>query len=278
MIVSAFDSAGQRCSALRVLCLQDDVADRMLRDAARARWRELAIGDPRSLRDRRRPGHRRRGARSARRAHRRACAPRGMRVHRRRRCRRRCARGTFVAPTLIEIDRIAELEREVFGPVLHVAALPARARSPSSIDAHQRDRLRPDARHPHAHRRDHRRASSRRARAGNVYVNRNIVGAVVGVQPFGGEGLSGTGPKAGGPLYLYRLLAAAAGTIGTRPNSRSMATVTATVVRRFIAMRSPVPDAVSWRAGRVRGERGGTGHSHETRDLGATVDAVLVGR
>ena len=116
------------------------------------------------------------------------------------------ARGTFVAPTLIELDRIDELEREVFGPVLHVVRY-RRARPRRDDRADQRDRLRPDARRPLAHRRDDRAASSPRAHVGNVYVNRNMIGAVVGVQPFGGEGLSGTGPKAGGPLYLYRLLA-----------------------------------------------------------------------
>jgi delta 1-pyrroline-5-carboxylate dehydrogenase len=72
------------------------------------------------------------------------------------------------------------------------------------VRRHRRDRLRPDARHPQPHRRDGRRASRGGCGVGNTYVNRNIIGAVVGVQPFGGEGLSGTGPKAGGPHYLYR--------------------------------------------------------------------------
>ena len=96
----------------------------------------------------------------------------------------------------------AALKREVFGPVLHVCATgePTCRRS----RRHQRHRLWPDPRHPHPDRRDGRPVLAR-IRAGNVYVNRNIVGAVVGVQPFGGHGLSGTGPKAGGPLYLHRL-------------------------------------------------------------------------
>jgi RHH-type transcriptional regulator, proline utilization regulon repressor / proline dehydrogenase / delta 1-pyrroline-5-carboxylate dehydrogenase len=115
------------------------------------------------------------------------------------------AKGTFVAPTLIEIDRIEDLEREVFGPVLHVLRF-RRDELDALIDGlngleygltlgvHSRvdetiERI------------------VARARVGNIYVNRNIVGAVVGVQPFGGEGLSGTGPKAGGPFYLYRMLA-----------------------------------------------------------------------
>ena len=89
--------------------------------------------------------------------------------------------------------------------MLHVVRYPA-AGLPQVIDADQRHRLRPDPRHPHADRRDDRGSRLREIQAGNIYVNRNIVGAVVGVQPFGGEGLSGTGPKAGGPLYLHRLV------------------------------------------------------------------------
>ena len=127
------------------------------------------------------------------------------------------ARGTFVEPTLIELDRLDELEREVFGPVLHVVRYRRRdlARMIEQVNAtgygltlgvHTRidETIAQVVEH---------------ARAGNVYVNRNIVGAVVGVQPFGGEGLSGTGPKAGGPLYMLRMLA-------TRPDdtmARAMA-------------------------------------------------------
>jgi RHH-type proline utilization regulon transcriptional repressor/proline dehydrogenase/delta 1-pyrroline-5-carboxylate dehydrogenase len=113
------------------------------------------------------------------------------------------ARGTFVAPAIIEIDSMAALQREVFGPVLHVlryrrdelpqlvAAINATGYG-LTLGVHSRIDETVDA-------------IVGRARVGNVYVNRNIVGAVVGVQPFGGEGQSGTGPKAGGPLYLKRL-------------------------------------------------------------------------
>jgi RHH-type proline utilization regulon transcriptional repressor/proline dehydrogenase/delta 1-pyrroline-5-carboxylate dehydrogenase len=110
--------------------------------------------------------------------------------------------GTFVAPTLIELDGIGRLQREVFGPVLHVVRYPAGALD-QVIDAINatgygltlgiHSRIDATVRH-----------IASRARVGNVYVNRNIIGAVVGVQPFGGEGLSGTGPKAGGPHYLFR--------------------------------------------------------------------------
>src|SRR5690606_3690559 len=116
-----------------------------------------------------------------------------------------CRHGTFVPPTLIEISSVSELTREVFGPVLHVLRYPREALDQVleqingtgyglTFGVHSRidetiGRV------------------TQRVHAGNMYVNRNIVGAVVGVQPFGGECLSGTGPKAGGPLYMYRLLA-----------------------------------------------------------------------
>ncbi|MBP8296935.1 MAG: aldehyde dehydrogenase family protein, partial [Burkholderiales bacterium] len=117
-----------------------------------------------------------------------------------------CSAGTFVAPTLIELRSIAELEREVFGPVLHVVR----------YRREDLDRLLDDINATgygltlgvHSRIDETIALVVSRARAGNVYVNRNIVGAVVGVQPFGGEGKSGTGPKAGGPLYLQRLVRA----------------------------------------------------------------------
>ena len=98
---------------------------------------------------------------------------------------------------------LGRLEREVFGPVLHVVRFDA-DRLDAVLDAIDAHRLRPDPRHPQPHRRDGRSHIRGRLRVGNIYVNRNMIGAVVGVQPFGGEGLSGTGPKAGGPHYLPR--------------------------------------------------------------------------
>jgi RHH-type proline utilization regulon transcriptional repressor/proline dehydrogenase/delta 1-pyrroline-5-carboxylate dehydrogenase len=206
IVASAFDSAGQRCSALRLLCVQRDAADRVAEMLAGA-MREQRVGDPRALAvdvgpvidaD----------ARAAIERHVEAMRARGRRVVQplAEAARVAAAHGHFVAPALIEIDAVAELEREVFGPVLHLLryerdALPALL---GQIDAtgygltggvHTRiDETIVQ--------------TVRGLRAGNVYVNRNIVGAVVGVQPFGGSGLSGTGPKAGGPLYLLRLLAA----------------------------------------------------------------------
>jgi RHH-type proline utilization regulon transcriptional repressor/proline dehydrogenase/delta 1-pyrroline-5-carboxylate dehydrogenase len=115
-----------------------------------------------------------------------------------------CAAGTFVAPTIIEIGSIAELGREQFGPILHVlrfraadmgALLDAINASGYGLTMGVHTRIDETVEQIRAH-----------AHVGNLYVNRNLIGAVVGVQPFGGEGLSGTGPKAGGPLYLHRLL------------------------------------------------------------------------
>jgi RHH-type transcriptional regulator, proline utilization regulon repressor / proline dehydrogenase / delta 1-pyrroline-5-carboxylate dehydrogenase len=200
VITSAFDSAGQRCSALRVLCVQADIADKTL-EMLKGAMQELRIGNPDRLsvdigpvidED----------------------AQRGLNAHIDRTKAGAKAffqlpltqsqqYGTFVAPTVIEITSIDELQREVFGPVLHVIRY-QRDELPQLIDAinatgygltlgiHSRIDETIDF-------------ITSRAHVGNIYVNRNVVGAVVGVQPFGGEGKSGTGPKAGGPLYLKRL-------------------------------------------------------------------------
>jgi RHH-type proline utilization regulon transcriptional repressor/proline dehydrogenase/delta 1-pyrroline-5-carboxylate dehydrogenase len=200
ILTSAFDSAGQRCSALRLLCLQEDVADRvlsMLKGAAV----ELEIGDPARLSTDIGPvisDEARKSITSYVDAMRSGGAPIWSGA-----LGAGCGSGTFVAPTIIEIGCVADLEREVFGPVLHVLRYRRDALDDlvGEIEAlgygltfglHTRidetvERL------------------MARAPAGNLYVNRNMIGAVVGVQPFGGHGLSGTGPKAGGPLYLRRL-------------------------------------------------------------------------
>lgn len=199
-LYSAFNSAGQRCSALRLLCLQEQIAPRVI-DLLRGQMAELVIGDPadvgtdvgpvidsdahrmltgyvESIEGRARPIATCRLPDSA------------------------AAGGAFFAPVAVEIEDLDVLEREVFGPVLHVYRYKARRMSEvvdalnakgygltmglhSRIDSRVREFV-------------------RRSGAGNIYINRNIIGAVVGVQPFGGRGLSGTGPKAGGPNYLTR--------------------------------------------------------------------------
>ncbi|MEP6873325.1 MAG: trifunctional transcriptional regulator/proline dehydrogenase/L-glutamate gamma-semialdehyde dehydrogenase [Burkholderiales bacterium] len=203
VITSAFDSAGQRCSALRVLCLQDDVADRVLEMLLGA-TRELRMGAPDRLAVDVGPVIDAE-ARDGIEQHIAAMRAKGRRVHRLELSGEGVEQGFFVAPTVIELDHIGELEREIFGPVLHVVryqrnALPALVEQINAtgygltLGIHTRIDETIAFITSHAH-------------VGNQYVNRNIVGAVVGVQPFGGDGLSGTGPKAGGPLYLHRLLA-----------------------------------------------------------------------
>ena len=202
VIASAFDSAGQRCSALRILCLQEDAADRVL-TMLRGALRELEIGNPDRLPVDVGPVITAE-ARDAIRQHVETMRVRGHVVEALP-LPPETGHGTFVAPTIIQIDRIADVEREVFGPVLHVLR-------------YRREQLDTLIETINASGYGltfglHTRIDETIARvldriaAGNVYVNRNIIGAVVGVQPFGGCHLSGTGPKAGGPLYLGRLLA-----------------------------------------------------------------------
>ena len=210
-IASAFDSAGQRCSALRVLCLQEEVAERMLA-MLRGAMAELRVGSPDRLSADVGPVIDE-DARSGLLDHIESMRARGKPVFQLP-LAPGCELGTFVAPTLIGIDSLAELEREVFGPVLHVLRY-RREDLPRLVDdinstgygltlgIHTRIDETIDA-------------IRARARVGNIYVNRNIVGAVVGVQPFGGEGKSGTGPKAGGPLTLHRLQR------GSDPDARSL--------------------------------------------------------
>jgi RHH-type proline utilization regulon transcriptional repressor/proline dehydrogenase/delta 1-pyrroline-5-carboxylate dehydrogenase len=199
VIASAFRSAGQRCSALRVLALQDEIADAqlaMIRDAMAT----LVLGDPADPATDVGPVIDA-AARDALERHVDAMRAAGHRVERTA-LPPGCAHGWFVAPTIVALDAIAQLPGERFGPILHVVrwprdGLPALLRDVAAtgygLTMGLHTRL--DARIEWVR---------REARVGNLYVNRNIVGAVVGVQPFGGEGLSGTGPKAGGPWTLPR--------------------------------------------------------------------------
>ncbi len=201
VVASAFDSAGQRCSALRILCLQEDIAERTLA-MLKGALREIEIGDPRALSVDVGPVITAE-ARDGILDHVATMRARGHAVETLA-LPETARHGTFVAPTIIEIGRIADVEREVFGPVLHVLR----------YRRGDLDRLigEINATGYGLTFGLHTRIDETIARvvgtieAGNVYVNRNVIGAVVGVQPFGGSGLSGTGPKAGGPLYLGRLL------------------------------------------------------------------------
>jgi RHH-type transcriptional regulator, proline utilization regulon repressor / proline dehydrogenase / delta 1-pyrroline-5-carboxylate dehydrogenase len=198
-LYSAFDSAGQRCSSLRVLCVQDAAAPRIL-PLLYGAMRELNVGPPDRLATdigpvisaaarqnilsyievMRRAGHKITQAR----------AP---------------EHGLYVPPTIIEIPGIATLTGEVFGPVLHVLKFHRSELAALVDDINATGYGLTFGLHTRIDETINR--VTARIHAGNIYVNRNIVGAVVGVQPFGGHGLSGTGPKAGGPLYLHRMLA-----------------------------------------------------------------------
>ncbi len=198
-VFSAFNSAGQRCSALRLLCVQTDIADRVI-ELLIGHMEELVVGDPALLETDVGPVIDEE-ARSILEAHVKQMEQTANVLY-------RCTlgsdaeSGTFFAPSLIEIDRVDVLEKEVFGPVLHVLRFRGRELQ-ATIDAVNATGFgltmglhsRIDARA---------RRLTELSGAGNIYVNRNMIGAVVGVQPFGGRGLSGTGPKAGGPHYLPR--------------------------------------------------------------------------
>src|SRR6218665_3790303 len=204
VLASAFDSAGQRCSALRVLCVQQEVADRVL-TMLQGAMDELCIGNPGALQVDMRPvidAQTRAGIL----AHIQALRAKGQRVFQPGRSPANdTTHGHFVPPTLIEINHIGQLQAEVFGPVLHLLRY-ARQDLEQLLDQINATgygltlglHSRIDETMARVLERSH---------AGNIYVNRNMVGAVVGVQPFGGEGLSGTCPKTGGTLNLLQLRA-----------------------------------------------------------------------
>ncbi len=203
VVASAFDSAGQRCSALRVLCIQEEAADRVL-EMLRGTMEQLRIGNPGLLATDIGPVIDAEAKANIER-HIDAMRAKGRRVHQPIHPASELARrGSFVAPTLIELDGLADLQREIFGPVLHFVRYKRQELDTLLEQINGTGYGLTLGVHTRIDETIARVTSM--AHAGNIYVNRNMVGAVVGVQPFGGEGLSGTGPKAGGPLYLYRLL------------------------------------------------------------------------
>jgi RHH-type proline utilization regulon transcriptional repressor/proline dehydrogenase/delta 1-pyrroline-5-carboxylate dehydrogenase len=207
VVMSAFRSAGQRCSALRLLFVQDDVADRIIEMIAGAA-RELKVGDPHDIATQIGPvidaeAKARLDAHIARmmataRVHLAGDAP---------------SSGNFVAPHIFELASADQLTEEVFGPILHVVRYkaPDLERVLQSIAANGYGLTLG----VHSRIDDTVETIVERLPVGNIYVNRNMIGAVVGVQPFGGHGLSGTGPKAGGPYYLPRLATEQTVTINT---------------------------------------------------------------
>jgi RHH-type transcriptional regulator, proline utilization regulon repressor / proline dehydrogenase / delta 1-pyrroline-5-carboxylate dehydrogenase len=211
VVASAFRSAGQRCSALRLLCVQEDVADRMVEMIAGAA-RQLKLGDPRDPSTHVGPVID--GEAKDRLDRWIASMQKQGRVRFRwDESQALPSAGTYVPPAIIALDRARDLKEEVFGPILHVVRWKADALEQLiddiaangyalTLGVHSRIDTTIEeiaARLPH----------------GNVYVNRNMIGAVVGTQPFGGTGLSGTGPKAGGPNYLRRFVTEQVVTINT---------------------------------------------------------------
>ena len=205
VMASAYDSAGQRCSALRILCIQEEVADSTI-EMLKGAMAQAIIGDPSLLSTDIGPVIDKE-AKAGIEKHIQTMRTAGFDVYQatyNQLTKQAENNSTFVPPTLIELDKISSLKKEIFGPVLHVVRyssqdLPALLAEINAtgygLTMGVHTRIDETIAYVATH-----------AKVGNLYVNRNMVGAVVGVQPFGGEGLSGTGPKAGGPAYLYRLL------------------------------------------------------------------------
>jgi RHH-type proline utilization regulon transcriptional repressor/proline dehydrogenase/delta 1-pyrroline-5-carboxylate dehydrogenase len=196
ILASAFQSAGQRCSALRVLYVQEDAFERTLEMLTGA-MDELTLGNPWSLSTDIGPVIDD-VARTKIEAHIQAYKAAGKLVHQ----LPTPKEGTFVAPTVLRIDSISELKEEIFGPVLHVATFKADEVEKIIKDINATGYGLTFGLHTRISSRV--KLVSHKVAAGNIYVNRNQIGAVVGSQPFGGEGMSGTGPKAGGQAYLPR--------------------------------------------------------------------------
>ncbi len=199
VLASAFDSAGQRCSAARLLFVQDDVAGRVIK-MLKGAMAELTVGDPLDYATDVGPviDEDARQGLEAHKARMKAEAKTIIDLQ----LGPECSHGTFIAPAAYELASVASLKREVFGPVLHVVRFAGDRIADVCVALNDtgygltlglHTRIESTAAEVR-----------RRVRVGNMYVNRNQIGAVVGAQPFGGEGLSGTGPKAGGPHYLHR--------------------------------------------------------------------------
>ena len=238
IVASAFQSAGQRCSALRVLYVQEDVAERTLTMLTGA-MDQLQVGNPWHLATDVGPVIDAE-AKAGIQRHIGTAAAEGRVLHR----LRGPADGTFVGPTVIRVSGIDDLAEEVFGPVLHVATFKA-----ADLDR-VIDRINASGYGLtfglHTRIDDRVQYLVDRVRAGNLYVNRNQIGAIVGSQPFGGEGLSGTGPKAGGPTYVSRFVRPATVDAPPAPAVQGGAVVEpSTVFAALNAMEVPAGTAVT---------------------------------
>ncbi|GHA12818.1 bifunctional proline dehydrogenase/L-glutamate gamma-semialdehyde dehydrogenase PutA [Oceanisphaera arctica] len=240
VLASSFQSAGQRCSALRMLYVQKDIADHLLEMLFGA-MDELSVGDPWLLSTDVGPVID-------------DNAKQGIEAH----CKKFAAmgrvlkqlpvpaEGRFVAPTVIRLEGIHELEEEIFGPVLHVATFEANEIEQVVDQINAQGFGLTFGLHTRVDKRVERIVN--RVKVGNIYVNRNQIGAIVGSQPFGGEGLSGTGPKAGGPQYVRRFMKTdAVATVG----AAGAETVTADQLQRAITQL----DVKTWSVARDRAAR-----------------------
>lgn len=204
VVNSAYDSAGQRCSALRVLCVQEDNLD-AVRTMLKGAMQQLRVGNPILLKTDIGPVIDAEAQQNIQ-MHIQQMRSKGHKVHQLMfdQDETELTQGTFIPPTLIELPNLNDLEREVFGPVLHLISYKYGELEQLLEQINSKGYGLTMGLHTRID--ETIQTVIARAEVGNLYINRNIVGAVVGVQPFGGEGLSGTGPKAGGPLYIYRLM------------------------------------------------------------------------
>jgi len=201
IVDSAFSSAGQRCSALRILYVQNDIAERVI-TLIKGMMSELTLGDPQKLSTDIGPVidvNAQQNLNTYIEAKKKECKD-----HFQVAIPDQCENGTFVAPTLLEVSSISDLKEEKFGPILHIVRYEAEDLEKVMEDINNQRyglTLGIQTRNTSLYEK-----ISRQMKIGNIYINRNQIGAVVGVNPFGGCGLSGTGPKAGGPHYLYRFV------------------------------------------------------------------------
>lgn len=201
-IISAFDSAGQRCSAMRILCIQEEIAEKTITMLKRA-MKEYSLGNPIKLNTDIGPVINKKSQYNIE-QYINLMRKKGKKIYQNNKNNDKIDNGSFIQPTIIEIQSLKELKCEIFGPVLHILKYKQKNTKKLikkinklgyglTFGIHTRIDYMSNY-------------ISKKVVSGNVYINRNMIGAVVGVQPFGGSRLSGTGPKAGGPLYIYKLL------------------------------------------------------------------------
>jgi RHH-type proline utilization regulon transcriptional repressor/proline dehydrogenase/delta 1-pyrroline-5-carboxylate dehydrogenase len=250
IVISAFQSAGQRCSALRVLYVQEEARERLTKMLYGA-MDALVIGDPWSMDVDVSPvidaeaqqditdyveKHEKCGALLKK-----LDAPEG---------------GTYVTPAVVKVNGITDMEREIFGPILHLATFKARNIDKVVDEINYRGYGLTFGLHTRID--DRVEQIVERIRAGNIYVNRNQIGAIVGSQPFGGEGLSGTGPKAGGQHYLRRFRRVGKTDVATEPRGENIERLDVEIALEKIDSRnwSAMPDRVAILRAALRGRTG----------------------